>query len=369
MDSASTHRFLLLALLAACAFAAPASAATHPDPPPEGIDIEDPRSVAELESDEEGDEPGEGDPGSPAPAAAPCIGTGHDGNRVLAVYARASNRLDRFAALVPLIREWAAEASGVFNASAGLAGTTRRVRFVTSAPPVCEVTVANVVLPASGDDNFSNTVSALRDLGFDDPDRKYLVWMDANVICGQAQIRDDDSDSPANRNNGYPGVPGMIARVDNGCWGRLGDRESIEAHELVHTLGGIQQSAPNSSGGWHCVDEADTMCYSDSPLFPTMLSQCPPVYEVLLDCRGDDYFNAAQAPRGYIGSHWNVADSSFLAEGGPPAPLPTEEPKPPPPPAGEAAPLTASAGGKPAKRCKPGKKMKRGRCVRKRSRA
>jgi hypothetical protein len=194
--------------------------------------------------------------------------------------------------------------------------------------------------------------------------------MDANLICGQAQIRDDDSDSPANRNNGHPGVAGMVARVDNGCWGRLGDRESIEAHELVHTFGGIQQSAPHSSGGWHCVDEADTMCYSDSPLFPTMLSLCSPVYEVLLDCNGDDYFNAAEAPPGYTGSHWNVADSSFLAEGGPPAPPPIEEPAPPPPPppppGGGSVALANPAAGKPAKRCKPGKKLKKGRCVRKR---
>ena len=54
----------------------------------------------------------------------------------------------------------------------------------------------------------------LQALGYDDPSRKYLVWMDATVYCGIAQIYPDDRPIQDNDNNGrYP----MYARVDAGC--------------------------------------------------------------------------------------------------------------------------------------------------------
>ena len=82
----------------------------------------------------------------------------------------------------------------------------------------------------------------------------------------------------------------------------------------MHNLGGVQGSAPHASGGFHCTDEYDRMCYSDSPLYPTMASVCVPSQsnDRLLDCNHDDYFHTNPTPGSYLASHWNSAASQYL---------------------------------------------------------
>jgi hypothetical protein len=289
---------------------------THgPDPAPAGVDVREPRSVAELRADAFAPA---AKASAPALAASlvPCIGDGASGKRVQVLYVRPANRPDRFASLRSLIATWATQASSVFDDSAAQTGGSRTIRFVTSASPECELRIDNVTLSSAVDDSFANTVDELRDAGYDRTDRKYMVFMDANVLCGVGEIYGDDRPGQNNFNNGN-GVPGQIGRTDAGCWGQLADRHSVEAHELIHNLGGVQLSAPNSSGGWHCVDEYDTECYSDEPYFPTMKLICSAAQERLLDCNDNDYFNTNPAPSSYLATHWNVADSAFLAaEGG-----------------------------------------------------
>ena len=45
-----------------------------------------------------------------------------------------------------------------------------------------------------------------------------------------------DPDDRAGQTN-YNNVYSLISRVDNGCWGMVG--QSVEAHELMHNLGGF----------------------------------------------------------------------------------------------------------------------------------
>jgi hypothetical protein len=80
----------------------------------------------------------------------------------------------------------------------------------------------------------------------------------------------------------------------------------------VHNLGGVQNDAPHASGGWHCVDEFDIMCYSDTPSYPLMHYLCPASQEVLLDCNHDDYYHTNPPADSYLATHWNVANSAFL---------------------------------------------------------
>lgn len=323
-------------------------ACTHgPDPAPPGMDVRVNRSVAELRADTLG----------PAAASAtpeevdeliPCIGDGSAGKRVQVIYARAEDRPDHFDSVRSLIPIWAADASAVFDASAAQTGGSRKIRFVTTPGPDCELDVDSVTLSAEGDDQFDNTAEELLEAGYDSPNRKYMVLVDARVICGMGEVRDDERPGPGNVSDGAPGAA-LFARVDETCWGRLGEWISAEAHELVHNLGGIQQEAPHSTKGFHCFDEYDTMCYDDGPFSPPLRFVCPPAEEKLLDCGDDDYFNTDPPPGSYLATHWNLADSAFLTAAGPspppPPPEPPQPPEPPVPPEPASAPSTSILAG------------------------
>jgi hypothetical protein len=261
-----------------------------------------------------------------------CVGDGVEGDRVQAIYARASDKPDRSSSVVSLIRQYAADADYQVNISAGQSGQGRRVRYVTQD---CALSVATVTLSAAGDDTFTAMRSELEAKGFDRPDRKYLVWVDASVgICGLGELYLDDRTSASNANNSGP----MYARVDAPCWGYA------ESHELLHTLGAVQASAPHSTGAGHCVDENDTMCYSDTS-GAAMSNACPSMPTWQVDCALDDYFNASPSPTSYLSTHWNVANSTFLE--GAPAP-------PPPPTISLSAPSSFYAGNAVSMRAYPG---------------
>jgi hypothetical protein len=159
--------------------------------------------------------------------------------------------------------------------------------------------------------------------------------VDAYVFCGVATVKPDDRPTPDNANNG-DGTPGMVGRIDRGCWGTI--KPSIEAHELAHILGGSQASAPNANDNAHCTDDADALCYDDDGRLDGLVwahgrqvplrSVCPDAHERLLDCGNDDYFHTDPPPGSYLATHWNVAASSFLTSDGPAATDDATAPRP-----------------------------------------
>lgn len=241
---------------------------------------------------------------TPTSGSVGCYGTGTDGPRVRAVYARPQSAPDRYTASLPSIRGWAAGVSRQFDTSAVRTNGRRHVRFATTAGSGCAVTVLNVVLPDAAFSTFRDTIDALEARGLDAPLSKYLVWADTSKVCGLATTYADDSPGLDNLNNGH--LP-SYARVDRGCWGK------VEAHELVHMLGGVQTSARNATGGFHCSDGLEVMCYDDRTAGSSQKAVCAKDRAHLLDCRNNDYYSTA-APKGsYLQTHWNVARSSFLA--------------------------------------------------------
>jgi hypothetical protein len=292
---------------------------THgPDPAPAGRDVRRERPLSELAATASLE--GGSATTSTGAASVPCFGDGVSGNRVQAVYAYPADGPDNYAAVAPLIRNWAGIVDRVFNDSAAETGGVRHVRFVTDAE--CRVDVAKVPLTPEGVASFGGTASDLAAQGHSRADRKYLVWVDAYVMCGMAEVMADERLTADNSHNGF--VP-MTARVDRGCWGFA--ERSVEAHELAHTLGAVQAGAPNASALYHCVDESDLLCYDDdgtvdgtvhTPSGPRPLgSLCSTSHERLLDCNHDDYFHTDPPAKSYLGSHWNVAQSSFLTSEGP----------------------------------------------------
>jgi hypothetical protein len=280
---------------------------THgPDPAPEGVDVladRGPDPVAGLPA-----------PSAATPAeggAVPCYGTGTDGYRVQLIYARSTTASDRFATYEASFRSWAARLNQVVKDSAAKTGGTRNVRFVTDA--ACNPVIARVALSSTAMSSFSGMVNALHSQGYTRSDRKYLVWADANRYCGISELYVDDSQDPTpgrNYNNGNPFIQGSIGRVDNGCWGLT---NMVEAHELVHMLGGVQASAPHATPGFHCLDEYDRLCYDDDSTTKPLTYVCPPAHEALFDCNSDDYFSTAPPRGSYLATHWNTASSAFLS--------------------------------------------------------
>jgi hypothetical protein len=279
---------------------------THgPDPGPAGVDVRQRRPLANLAASLT---PRALFSGSPTISLVPCIGDGTSGPRVQAIYAHPPGSPDRFAQIAPLIKTWASQVDETYSRSAAETGGARNVRFVTSN---CDLSVLDIVARA---DTTAHTFTDLINLGFTRHERKYLVWMDADEICGIGESYGDSRPGLFNANNGPSDVPGMMARVDQGCWGEYTNltRGSTEAHELTHTLGAVLAGAPNATRYGHCDDAHDVMCYDDGE--GTVLHDaCPASHQQLLDCNHDDYFNTNPGPGNYVLTHWNTANNQFLA--------------------------------------------------------
>jgi hypothetical protein len=283
---------------------------THgPDPAPANVDVRVPVSTETLASTA----------GTlPAPAPGPgtngngiaCTGDGITGFRVEAIYATAGGT-DRYATVAPLIQtSYAPYVEWQYRTSAAETGGEVHVPFVTAADGSgsCAVVVRHEVLSTTADDNFSNTIAELKARGYNRTDRRYMVWMDANVLCGIGQIYRDSQAGQANANNG---TYTAFGRVDAGCWGYG------EAHEMMHNLGGVQPDAPHGTPNFHCWDENDEMCYDDDGTGPVVMqSVCPSRDGRTFDCNHDDYFLAGVPAAGtYLSTHWNTYNSRFLVRG------------------------------------------------------
>lgn len=300
-------------------------ACQHVDEAPEGVDVTEAVSTAELRARDGGGAEAYAaaeELGVPAATqaavaspAVTCDGDGSSGYRVQGMYVVEAGKPNRYAALQASFQLWAAGVDDVVNRSAALTGGVRKVRFVTDAAGgTCTARILNVTVPAGAMSSFNATISAVQALGYGDASRKYLMWTDATVLCGVASMYPNDTDSQGNPNNGSYA---QYARVDSGCWG-FGDggaQHSVEAHEVLHTLGGVFSTAPHGTRAGHCWDEADTMCYADGGGF-AMQQVCPATREYLLDCNNDDYFSTYPDPGGWLDGHWNAADSRFLIGGG-----------------------------------------------------
>jgi hypothetical protein len=224
---------------------------------------------------------------------------------------------DRSAQVAPLLRDVVGQANGMLRLEAqelGVANARYKMR--------CDASGAVAVVPAKmpradAEVTFATLISDLRAQGHDSPYAKYWVWYDGTRgdLYGQGQVYPNDRLASSNGNakgNGFSVV-----------WGLLDPLAFV--HETTHTMGGVQRTAPNTSGNWHCIDGLDVMCYRDSADSAYNATVCQD--RVHLDCNHDDYFHPSPAAGSYLATHWNVAHryNRFLDFG-----RPNEAPQVPP---------------------------------------
>lgn len=217
------------------------------------------------------------------------------------------------------IRRSVASIDLLFNISAStVGGAKRHVRWLMD--PSCHLKISAVKLPSSVTDSIGSIKSNLVSRGVITSSVKTLVYVD-NDYCagGVAELAGSSSSSSSNPSN----KGGSIALVYD-CFSDFdpyaGYGATLGAHELMHTLGAVQDNAPHATAG-HCWDDlaaphegADIMCYNDYSVSASKFYQrCTPTYPETFDCGKDDYFNPSPPSGSYLATHWNAAKNKFLA--------------------------------------------------------
>lgn len=235
-------------------------------------------------------------PSGPPACATGASGEGHG----RAVYAVPFDKTDRWAGMQHEIRRMVNTTNSLLRQEASEFGRTMSYRMLCDADGLVEV--IHAVLPtASASTSFSTIVSDLREMGHTHPDAKYWVWYDGSMsgIGGQGFVHRDSRLIASNANN-----VGNDFGITYGYTGSVGAK--IMMHENGHNNGAVQPDAPYQSGGFHCNDGLDVMCYADGGSNSSYTSDRCGGFE-RWDCGKDSYFNPAPATGTYLATHWNIA--------------------------------------------------------------
>ena len=292
-------------------------------------------------------------------AAPPCLGNGVNGPRIQLIYMYVEGQPDRSAEVIPRITgQIVPRMDAVFRETSRHQGREIGMRLLM---PDCQLDVDTVMIDkANGRPTDPETMSAritrhLAAAGYSTTDRKYVLWFDGGNegACGiapayTALIEQGYNPTPLTLSNigwqqrelttftplgaetavifryGQPILGSAPAYVPE-CWGRGGTGALTEIHELVHLLGAVNLSAPNSNGFGHCVDDFDIMCYGERGV--STVPRCATPVEQL-DCGSDDYFNARPPAGSYLSTHWNTANSRFLGDAAVYDQVPADIPRP-----------------------------------------
>jgi hypothetical protein len=256
------------------------------------------------------------------------------------VYAYAADQPDRFNLWKNQLQ---ANASLIGQFMSQQDGATKAPRFdmgTSCGPQYLDVqTIALPLTKASYNDNFTAIkADVAARLGTASAKRNVLILADmltthaANSLYGLGEhYNGGSSDTPG------AGNPHNIGSLYSALFPPVGYNPPTVAgqqfypgfwpegmlHEVSHTLGAVNYSAPHTSAGaegprGHCTDGYDVMCYADgaNPTVPYTTTACPQIagsggLVQTYDCGGDDYFNPSPAPGSYLDTHWNLYNSIF----------------------------------------------------------
>ena len=205
-----------------------------------------------------------------------------------AVYMHPTDKPSRFAQFAAMFQADAKKANDLLGSLYG-----RGVRWDYRAGGYLDISVvkskANSKKIGSGN-QFSVVSSELTAAGFTNPNKKYVVWLDAGSnYCGQATLYQDTRRSAANYNERRSVAvvyrPYTTTNADGGfCRGRT------LLHEMGHNMGALQQVSPSAYDGAHCDDDdEDVMCYTSAAEFDS--GDVPQ-----FDYNNDDYWDPKANP-------------------------------------------------------------------------
>lgn len=174
---------------------------------------------------------------------------------------------------------------------------------------------------ASGND-FASILAAAQAAGYTNSSSKYLIFWDANIsnlgYAGQGSLYQDETKSTSNINNA--GLTSSVYKTGYAMVYNNGDREwnwglssysngaLAPLHEVMHTMGAVQNGAPASSGAGHCWVTMDVMCYDDGgPKMQPLRLDCPNYQR--LDCGKGKYYHPSPPSSNWLYSRWNIGQS------------------------------------------------------------
>lgn len=235
------------------------------------------------------------DPVDPA-----CIDDPESEFHGLVIYARPTDRPNRYPTMAPEIRNMVRYANGLLDLEASELGADLAYRMRCDGDGAVTVAVVNLRTAAAAS-TFSSVVSDIGAAGYGSSRAKYWVWVDFPYNAGGfGHIAGDEKPAPWNTNNlGPKYAVSWGARLAEGA-------HNLMMHESGHNLGAVQGLSPNSSGGFHCNDGQDVMCYADGAGKSAYSENACPTW-MHFDCGHDDYFHPDPAPGSYLATHWNVA--------------------------------------------------------------
>jgi len=228
-----------------------------------------------------------------------------DARRVMPIYAYPSDAPNRSSTYIASIRQQFQQANDMVSSTAAAFGVSLSLKVACDADGQITVRVVQMGFTRAQTD-IDPVVNDLIGKGYNVTGQRNWIWFDGDT-CGGGVAFGLNDDSPGVTNTVNNAIGYAIS------WGNC--PYTYILHEGTHSMGGVVNSAPNSSGAGHCNDDSDVMCYNDggprSSLYKSNV--CPGTgLDDFYDCNHDDYFNPSPAAGTFLATHWNIAGCNNL---------------------------------------------------------
>ncbi len=224
------------------------------------------------------------------PTATQCFGNGNDGKRIAIVVAGTSSNpwtnTDNYQALRAA---QVMETQLIWSSAVQNKNNIMHWRFLQNSATNCTPMVYNVNLETDGswydgvvnDRRMRALQSAIKNAAKSSAIHYLIFSKGDGSACGEAAFGPDGEYSNIDAS--------AVVYLD--CW-----PNTTPAHELLHTLGAVDNDAPHrSANGAHCWDGNDIMCYTDGTTLQEICrgsdANQSAVLHATFDCNADDYFN------------------------------------------------------------------------------